>query len=182
MSIDLSSNYFELFHLPESFVVDSGKLTEQYRELQQKVHPDRFASASEQERRLSMQLATRINEAFRVLKDPLERARYLLQVKGVEWEDEQSTVNDTAFLMEQMELREALGEVREQPDPLDAVADILDDVAKRVRAMTNILEQQLQQEDLAVLEEARQNVRKMQFLYKLRSEAESLEADLEDEV
>jgi molecular chaperone HscB len=182
MSFDLSSNYFELFNLPESFVLDSGKLTEQYRELQQKVHPDRFASASEQERRLSMQLATRINEAFRVLKDPLERARYLLQVKGIEWDDDQATVNDTAFLMEQMELREALGEVREQDDPLDAVGAILDDVARRIRNMTGILEQQLEQGDLAILDEAKQNVRKMQFLYKLRNEAEALEADLEDEL
>lgn len=182
MSIEISSNYFELFGLPESFKLDSGMLTQQYRALQQEVHPDRFASATDQEKRISMQQATMINEAFRVLKDPLERARYLLQLKGIQWDDDQATVNDPAFLMEQMELREALAEVREQQDPIMAVGEILDDVSKRIRTMTQVLEEQLQQADQAILEDAKANVRKMQFLYKLRSEAEGLEADLEDEM
>ncbi|MCK5092236.1 MAG: Fe-S protein assembly co-chaperone HscB, partial [Gammaproteobacteria bacterium] len=128
MSFDLSSNYFEIFELPISFTIDLTLLVQRFRDLQQVVHPDRFASASDQERRISMQQSTRLNEAYQVLKDPLSRARYLLELNGIQWEDEQSTVSDTEFLMEQMELREVLSEVRGKRDPLMEVGRILDDV------------------------------------------------------
>ena len=105
--LDFSKNYFELFGLPVDYTVDRGDLSERYRELQRVVHPDRFASASEQERRLSMQGSTLINEAFQTLKDPMLRARYLLSLHGVDMETKDST-QDMEFLMEQMELREEL--------------------------------------------------------------------------
>lgn len=177
-----SSNHFELFGLPVQYMVAQDALTRSYRNLQQAVHPDRFASATDQERRISMQRATQINEAYQTLKDPLSRARYLLQLKGVEWNDENNTIMDTAFLMEQMELREALAEVREQTDPLDETGKILDDVLRRIRELTAELERLFAQQDEAALQQASDTVRKLQFLYKLREEAERLEADLEDEV
>jgi len=180
MSFDLTSNYFELFGMPVSFSIDTGFLMQRYRELQQTVHPDRYANASEHERRLSLQYATHINEALRVLKDPLERARYLLQLKGVLWDDEQTTLSDPAFLMQQMELRESLEEVREQPDPLAAIGHILDEVAGLIRDNSRILETLLQSENADDLEVAKNQVRKMQFLTKMTAEAESLEAALED--
>jgi len=182
MSFDLTSNYFELFGMPVSFSIDTGFLMQQYRELQQAVHPDRFANASEQERRLSLQYATQINEALRVLKDPLERARYLLQLKGVVWDDEQTTISDPAFLMQQMELRESLEEVREQADPLSVIGSILDDVTKLFRENSKVLEVLLKSENENDWLQAKDQVRKMQFLNKLTSEAESLEAALEDEL
>ncbi len=182
MSFDLSSDYFHLFGIPVSFSVDTGALMQRYRELQQVVHPDRFATSSEQERRLSLQYATHINEGLRVLKDPLERARYLLQLKGVQWDDEQTTLSDPEFLMQQMELRESLSEVREQSDPVEAVADIITNVDAIIQENTRLLEGLLQSEDLDNLDKAKLQVRKMQFLQKMKSEAESLEAKLEDEL
>jgi len=182
MSFDLTSNYFELFGMPVSFSIDTGFLMQRYRELQQAVHPDRFASASDQERRLSLQYATHINEALRVLKDPLERARYLLQLKGVLWDDEQTTLSDPAFLMQQMELRESLEVVREQSDPLGAIGHILDDVTGLIRDNSQVLQELLQSENGDDLELAKNQVRKMQFLTKMIREAESLEAALEDEL
>ena len=182
MSFDLSSDFFHLFGIPVSFSIDTGALMQRYRELQQVVHPDRFASSSEQERRLSMQYATHINEGLRILKDPLERARYLLQLKGVQWDDEQATLSDPEFLMQQMELRESLSEVREQTDPLQAVADIIADVDAIIQQNTRVLEQLLQSEQQSDLDKAKQQVRKMQFLQKMKSEAEALEARLEDEL
>jgi molecular chaperone HscA len=106
MRHDLSHNHFELFGLKAGFEVDGETLALRYRDLQKETHPDRFANASEQERRLSVQLAAQINEAFRVLKSPLARARYLLELKGVVIDDTDTRM-DPAFLMEQMELREA---------------------------------------------------------------------------
>ena len=114
--VDFSKNYFELFGLPVGFRLDKAALSERYRELQRVVHPDRFASGSDQERRISLQQATLVNEAFESLKDPLKRAQYLLQLNGIHDEGRETT-KDTAFLMEQMELREALAEARHQADP-----------------------------------------------------------------
>ena len=181
MSLDVSSNYFELFDLPVEFSVDIDALDQRYRTLQQVIHPDRYATASDQERRLSMQQATRLNEACQVLKNPLLRARYLLELSGVHWEDERSTVVDPKFLMEQMELREALSEVRSKSDPLMGVGAILDDVVLRIRKMTEHLGKQFQEMDEEKLQQAKEMVCKLQFLNKLKEEAESLEADLEDE-
>jgi molecular chaperone HscB len=176
---ELSSNHFELFGLPVTYAVAAEALSARYRELQQAVHPDRYASASDQERRLSMQRATQINEAYQVLKDPLRRARYLLHLNGMEWDDEQNTFSDPVFLMEQMERREALGEVRDRDDPLAAVSGILQQVQADIGALTVEIEQAFAADDL---ESARGRVGRLQFLYKLRAEAEALEADLEDEL
>lgn len=180
MGSSLSTNHFELLGLPVTYTVAQDLLTRHYRELLQSVHPDRFANAPDQERRISMQHATQINEAYRTLRDPLLRARYLLQLKGLEWDDETSTVMDPAFLMEQMELREALAEVRDKAAPLDEVAMLLDDVRQRIQALIDGLTVLFDRQGDTELEQGREMVRKLQFLYKLREEARALEADLED--
>ena len=69
-----NQNHFELFGLPARFAVDAAALEARYHELQREVHPDRFAAAPEAERRVSMQRATRVNEAYQTLKSPLRRA------------------------------------------------------------------------------------------------------------
>ena len=179
MTSEFSSNHFELFGLPVAYAVAAEALSARYRELQQAAHPDRVAGASDRERRLSMQRATQINEAYQVLKDPLRRARYLLHLNGVEWDDEHNTFSDPAFLMEQMERREALDEVRDRDDPLAAVGEILQQVQADIGALTAEVGQAFA---AGSLEAARGCVGRLQFLYKLRAEAEALEADLEDEL
>jgi len=177
---DFSSNYFELFGLPVDFRVDRAALAERYRELQRVVHPDRYASAGDQERRLSLQWATHVNQAYETLKDPLARGTYLLTLHQVDLGNAQQTTRDAAFLMEQMELREELAEVRGQPDPLAA----LDDLNGRLRGLIDAREEQLAEQFAAggaeQLQAARESVGKLQFLYKLRTEADALEAELED--
>jgi molecular chaperone HscB len=126
--LDFSKNYFELFGLPVGYIVDTEQLSAHYRELQRAVHPDRFANATEQERRLSMQGAVRINEAYETLKDPVLRASYLLSLNGIEMEHGRETTRDAAFLMEQMELREELEAARDKPDPYAVIAEFMTDV------------------------------------------------------
>ncbi len=178
--LDFSKNYYELFGLPVSYSVDASELAESYRNLQRVVHPDRFASASEQERRLSMQGATLINEAFQTLKDPMLRAKYLLSLHGKEMGDGRESTQDMEFLMEQMELREQLAEVKEQADPLDVVANIIGGIDNRILVLIEKLTQQFASAEPEHLEQARETVLKMQFLQKLHQDAESLEAELED--
>lgn len=102
--------HFELFGLKPRFAIDRAALERAYREIQARVHPDRFAQAGDAERRLSMQWTTQVNEAYRVLRRPLERAAYLLQLNGVDPKFETDTAMPRQFLMRQMELREALEE------------------------------------------------------------------------
>ncbi len=116
MTHDFSRNHFELLGLPVSFAVDPAALERAYRELQGRVHPDRFASASEAERRVAMQWATRANEAYRTLRSPVDRARYLLGLKGYDTGEESNTAMPPDFLMQQMEWREAVESGRSARD------------------------------------------------------------------
>ena len=72
--MDFNTDHFSLFELPASFRLDAALLDRRYLEMQSRVHPDRFASAGDAERRLSLQWATRVNEAYQTLKKPLPRA------------------------------------------------------------------------------------------------------------
>jgi molecular chaperone HscB len=180
--LDLSKNFFELFALPVSYEIDNNALRERYRELQRSVHPDRYANASAQEQRLAMQGSTYINEAFETLKDPLGRAQYMLRLLGVDVDADKETTKDTAFLMEQLELREALSEIRQQADPLDAIADFVDTVSGKLNRAIHEMAADFENPSADKLDAIRENVRKMQFLRKLHQEAESVEAELEEEL
>src|SRR5687767_1803359 len=113
-------NHFELFGLSPAFAVESEALERSYREIQSKVHPDRFAHAGDAERRASLQWTTRVNESFQVLKNPVSRARHLLELHGVDVAFETNTAMPREFLMQQMELREKLEEAKDA-EALDAL-------------------------------------------------------------
>ncbi len=180
MSSTLTQNHFELFALPQRYRLERTELDSRYRELQRRVHPDRFASDSDQARRVSMQQAAQINEAYATLKDPLQRGRYLLALRGQRIEDEQSTHQDPAFLMQQMELREALGEVRQQSDPPAELDRLAREVRDQYRSLESDLAEALdERDDLAA---ARNCVLRMQYFTRLQNEVRDLEADLEDEL
>jgi molecular chaperone HscB len=108
-----SSDHFELFGVERAFSIDMALLEKAYREIQSRVHPDRFAHAGDAERRASLQWTTRVNEAFQVLKNPVQRASHLLALNGVDVAFETNTAMPEAFLMQQMELREALEEAKD---------------------------------------------------------------------
>ena len=181
MAADLSSSYFQLFGLPRGFEIDAAQLDSRYRELQRIVHPDRFVNAGDQERRLAMQQATRINEGYQTLKDPLRRGRYLLELGGFVFGDQHHTTRDPEFLMEQMELREALGAVRTAGDPLAVLAGLMDRVADDFSALTGELQSPPVKCDCADPRAAAETLMKMQFFRRLQEEAQELEAALEDE-
>ena len=124
-SPDLSQNYFELFGLEPAFDIDRERLQQQQRSLQASYHPDRHVNASERDRRLSMQLASWINQAYETLQDPVKRTRYLLEISGAEIPDDSTTTADTEFLMEQIELREQVDACRQHEDGLQPLFDLL---------------------------------------------------------
>lgn len=110
------ADYFALLGLPKRFTLKREALERAWRDLQARVHPDRFATGSQAERRIAMQWASRVNEAHRVLRSPLQRARYLCELAGYEIGAERNTAMAPAFLMQQLEWREALDTARDSAD------------------------------------------------------------------
>lgn len=108
--MDIHDNHFALFGLPERFGLDLPGLDRAYRDVQSRVHPDRFAGGGAAEQRVALQWATRVNEAYRVLRDPLRRAIYLCALRGRDPADENDTRMGQPFLLQQLEWREALDE------------------------------------------------------------------------
>ncbi|WP_324004321.1 co-chaperone HscB [Aeromonas hydrophila] len=168
-------NYFELFGLVEGFELDTRQLAETYRQLQTQFHPDRFATALEREQLAAVQRAAQINDAFTTLKAPLRRAEYLLSLRGTELRGEQQTLQDTAFLMQQLEWRERLADLKGETDPERAIKDF----RQEIRHDHQLLMQQLTQA-LATGEDPRAAdcVRKLKFVDKLLEELERFEDSL----
>ncbi|WP_153100720.1 Fe-S protein assembly co-chaperone HscB [Paraburkholderia hayleyella] len=104
----LNDSHFDLFALPVQFALDTSTLDHAYRTVQAQVHPDRFAAAGEAQKRVAMQWATRANEAYQTLRDPLKRAAYLLALRHVEVGAENNTAMEHAFLLQQIEWRESI--------------------------------------------------------------------------
>ena len=124
-------NHFELFHLPVQFTVEPAVLDRAYHDVQNQVHPDKFSTASDAEKRVAMQWATRANEAYQTLKSPLKRAAYLCELYGIDLQIESNTAMPTGFLMRQMEWREALDEARGARDL--AALEVLDGELRTTR-------------------------------------------------
>jgi molecular chaperone HscB len=160
----LTSNHFELFGLVPAFALDVARLEAAYRDIQSQVHPDRYAQAGDAERRASMQMTTQVNEAYRTLKSPVQRAKYLLELHGVDVAFETNTAMPAEFLAQQMELREALEEARD--------AEALGLLERRILGEKEALEAQLAlridgERDYAA---AAGLVRKLMFLDRLDEE------------
>lgn len=111
-----AGDHFALLGLPRSYNVNLHDLEQAWRHLQAQVHPDRFATAAPAERRIAMQWASQANEAHRILRSPLRRARYLCELAGHSVQAESNTAMDPAFLMQQLEWREALEAGRQSSD------------------------------------------------------------------
>jgi len=179
--MNLSANFFELFGLPVRFALDKPALDKAYREVQAAVHPDRFAHAGAGEQRVSMQWATRANEAYNALRKPLPRATYLLGLHGVDLATESNTTMPADFLIEQMEWREAVADARQGKDhpELDALHQRLrDELDSRYAELGVLLDapDHLQKN----LDDAASEVRKLMFLEKLLQEIDDAVAELED--
>jgi len=170
-------NHFKLFGLPQNFELDIGLLTERYRDLQRTFHPDKFTNTSAFERRLSVQRSAQINEAFHILKQPVDRARYLLELYGVEM-DEGSVKVGQEFLIEQMELRERLAEICSHQRPFEALTELTHDIRHRTETILERLDKQFHESSQNSLLAARENINKLMFLNKIQREAGEIEDDL----
>ena len=160
-------NHFALFGLEPRFALDFEALDAAYKRVQAQVHPDRFASSTAAEKRIAMQWAVRANEALQTLRSPARRAAYLCQLNGVALQAESNTAMPPAFLMQQLEWREALGEAvnGNQAARLDALAREAD------AAHATLLDQISHKlDDMHDFPGAAALVRQLMFIDKLREE------------
>lgn len=168
-------NHFELFHLPQRFAVDIVGLDRAYREVQNRVHPDKFVNATDAEKRVAMQWATRANEAYQTLKNPFKRAAYLCKLNGVDVQAESNTAMAPAFLMQQMEWREALDDAKASKDLVGLEALDAELRVQRKAEIARIAEQL----DGGNYQVAAQGVRQLMFLEKFGEEVQAVFEKLE---
>ena len=159
-------NHFDLFNLPPAFAIDAGTLDAAFREVQGQVHPDRFVNATDAEKRVAMQWATRANEAYQTLKNPQKRAQYLCELHGVDLKTESNTAMPMAFLIQQMEWRETLGDAKAARD-LGGLEALDAEVGADRKARMVEIGLQL---DAGDYEHAAQGVRALMFLEKFGEE------------
>ncbi len=175
----LTHNYFELFDLPVAYQIDLKDLAARYRRLQQEVHPDKFAHASDQEKRLAMQQAAHVNSAYQHLKVPLARGLYLLELSGHAL-DEKGTGNammDPDFLFAQMALRERLENIPQGDDPIEQLEGFMTELEQAKADFYGEFKAAL---DKQHWESAQEIARKLQFYDKLHEESLLLEEQLFD--
>ncbi|MDR0218771.1 MAG: co-chaperone HscB [Enterobacteriaceae bacterium] len=177
-------DYFTLFGLPARYAIDRQQLVTRYQELQRQFHPDRFANQPEREKTLALQQAATINDGYQTLKHPLKRAEYMLSQQGFDLSNEQHTLQDTAFLMQQLELREELDaiehsvKVERSAEPDAALAGFSSRLHKMIKTHSEQMEQLLDTEQWP---DAADTVRKLRFLDKLQQQVEQLEERLLDD-
>jgi molecular chaperone HscB len=166
-------SYFSILGLDPSFEVDAGQLEKRYIEMQQQYHPDRFVMSPPRDRIIALQKATDINAAYETLKDPLQRAEYLLELKGIHITGEQPDVKaGQDILMEAMEKREQLNEAADAA----AVRRLEEEIAREAKVCLKKMSSAFSRYEDTV---ATQLALKLRFLTKFMDEARLKRQQLE---
>ena len=164
------SQYFNLFQLEPSFNIDTEALEQSYRALAARFHPDKFASASAFEQKQAVMMSSTINDAYRTLKGPIDRAAYLLKSQNIDADAPEHTSFSPEFLMQQMEWRETLMDAQMEQNH-DAIRALDQEIQEVQSNLYQDLQQAFEQQDY---ESAAQWVRHGRFLNKLRNEIASI--------
>jgi molecular chaperone HscB len=176
-SPDLSQTYFELFGMKPVFDIDNSQLHAEQQRLQAIYHPDRYVTSSERDKRLSVQVAAWVNQAYETLQDPVKRSRYLLEISGIDFPDDSTTTSDSGFLMEQIELREQVESCREGEDGLQRSDEVEARLAQRAKELAA---EYVSHFETAEFDEAVTSSRKMQFVQRIQQHLSDLQFELEE--
>jgi molecular chaperone HscB len=162
----LDDDDFRLFDLPQAFDLDPALLDQRWRALQRQVHPERFAPEGGTAQRVAMQWAVRVNEAYRRLKDPLQRAAYLCELRGSPIEAESNTAMPSDFLQKQMAWRDTLDDADTEAQVQALARDVAHTEAELTRSLQQLFD--VQQDAAAAAGE----VRALMFVSRFRSDVE----------
>ncbi len=164
--MNLQSTDFELFAVSAQFVQDRAQLDARWKELQREAHPDKFAAQGAAAQRIAMQWSVRINEAYQRLKEPIQRAAYICELNGAPINAENNTAMPAEFLMQQMELREALDDASSEEN-LDQIGQ---QAAQILLEKLSKAERLIDQKHNYI--EAAQTVRALMFIEKFQRDIE----------
>jgi molecular chaperone HscB len=165
--MNIDADDFTLLGLPRAYALDRAPLDAAWKALQAKVHPDKFAAEGAAAQRVAMQWAVRVNEAHQRLKDPLKRAAYLCELAGAPVQAENNTAMPGAFLMQQMEWREALDDAGNAPAVQSLFDDVQADRKARIARVTQLLDVDTNPTQAA------QEVRALMFIDRLLEEIDA---------
>ena len=165
-------DHFARLGLPAALDLEPASLDRAYFALQRQWHPDRFVARPPEERARASSEAAALNDAYRTLKDPLSRAVYFAELRGVELPGDGKTIDDPDLLMEAMETREALHEAATS-DAVEALAA----EAKRTaqQALDGLADLFLHEDKPAI----RKTLLRLRYLDKFAEEARARRMNLE---
>lgn len=166
-----AQDHFALLGLDRRFDIDAAALDSAWKRVASAVHPDRFATRSAAEKRVAMQWSSQANEAYRILKDPLTRARYLCELAGVDLQTETNTAMEPDFLFRQMAWHEQLDDLLENPSDLAAKKQFSDELATAEQEVVAAVSGHF---DLGRYDLAAARVREWMFLNKLIAQCRAI--------
>ena len=175
--MSIAKNFFEIFSLPASWELDQSVLDKKFRTLQLTFHPDRYANKNDFEKRLAVQTASTINQAYETLSSPLLRAQYLLKLEGFDADQESHITSDGQFLMQQMLLREALSDAKDCANPKDALVALSIEAQQAAAKIQSLFANYFNTKEYYQAFDA---LAKLQFACKFVNDISSLEAELEE--
>ena len=141
-------NHFSLFGLPRKLWIEMSTLEKKFLELSWKLHPDKFVNASPADQELSLKGSSELNDAYRVLRDPVARVEYLLELEAMRKEGEHKQQAPPELLEEVFELNESLDELREAKasgGDLGALTQRLESAEKNFQQKLSEVDAQLQE-------------------------------------
>jgi molecular chaperone HscB len=149
-----SGDYFSVFGLAPRLNIDLSALEQEFHRLSRRLHPDRFARASENEKEWSLADTALLNDAYRTLKDPLRRTEYLLKLEGA----------TTTLLQSQEKIRNQ-EKIQNQEKSSRAPTDLLEEVFDLNMQLEEMRRsKELGQEDPELKESLQQSKGKLQGL------------------
>lgn len=176
---DLKKNYFELFELPLQFEVEERELADRYKRLQRQLHPDTVATADDRQKRFAVQASSYVNEAYRILSNPVDRAGYLLQQTEHTAETTTDQQLTPEFLLRQIQLREELETIPGTENPRECLLELRERIGSEIDALYVSFRERMRHRDYAA---AGDIVRKLQFFQRLQDEMDELQFELEEEL
>ena len=166
MTVSFNENYFQLFEIEKSVFIDFKILEEKYLVLQKEFHPDKYVNASDQEKRISLQITSYINEAYNTLKNDYLKSIYLLKIEGYKLEDQNNTISDSTFLMHQMELREESEKIKINKNPKE-----YEIFCVKIKKLKNkCLEKFRKNYEKKFYEDASEQIKKMKFYMSIEND------------
>ncbi len=150
-ALNAATDYFVVFGLPRKLSIDLSLLEQKFLQLSWKLHPDNFVNASEQERELSLQKSSELNDAYRQLRDPLARVEYLLEIEGERKEGQTKQQAPPELLEEVFELNESLDALHDARESGGNLAEL----KAKLHSAENEFQEKLQEVDACLQSAAR---------------------------